>query len=187
MNRKDSLDEIMKIITKKDVIISSTGLISREVFENYDSNQHFYIPGSMGLASSVGLGIAINKPNRKIFIIEGDGSILMNLGAIATIGHVAPNNLIHLILDNGAYASCSEEPTISKSSKLDGIAKLVGYKVIYKVDTINELKNALIASTVDSGPIFIRIKIELGGRRDLARPMKLYSIKNRFIQFLREN
>ena len=87
MKRKDAIDTIMKSVSRYDGIVSSTGLISRELFEYYDSEQLFYMPGSMGLASSIGLGIAVNKPSKRIVVIDGDASLLMNLGSMATIGY----------------------------------------------------------------------------------------------------
>jgi len=185
MKRKDAIDTIMKSVSRYDGIVSSTGLISRELFEYYDSEQLFYMPGSMGLASSIGLGIAVNKPSKRIVVIDGDASLLMNLGSMATIGYVAPKNLLHIVLDNGAYASCSEEPSVSETAKLDEIARIVGYHTVYNVDTEQKLEEAI--KSYDSGPVFVLAKIELGGRRDLARPLELEKIKHRFIKFLSED
>lgn len=184
MNRKEALNIIMKTISNKDAIISSTGLISREIFEYYDSEQIFYMPGSMGLASSIGLGIAINKPNKKIFVIDGDSSLLMNLGTMATIGYISPKNLIHIVLDNGAYASCSEEPSISNTARLDKIAKVVGYYYVCNIKNKQKLVEAIKKCSITNESSFILVNIKLGGRRDLARPLNLIKIKYRFKTFL---
>ena len=185
MKRKKAIKTIIDNLKGKEAIISSTGLISRELFDLNDCFQNFYMVGSMGLASSLGLGVAMNKPKKKVIIIEGDASLLMNLGSLATVGHFKPKNLIHIILDNEAYGSCSEESSISKTSKLDEIAKVVGYCVIKKVKNKKELKMVLKESLKSkSGPVFILVKIKLGGRRDLPRPMKLYLITKRFKKFL---
>lgn len=183
MKRKEALDAIIGSVSEYDAVISSTGLISRELYEYYDSEQHFYTPGSMGLASSIGLGIATNKPNRRVIVVEGDGNLLMNLGSMVTIGNSSPKNLIHIVLDNNTYASCSEEPTVSNVAKLDEIAKIFGYNVIHNVDNERSLQEAIKSFNSD-GPTFILAKIELGGRRDLARPLELEEIKNRFKKFL---
>ena len=184
MKRRGALDVIMNTISSKDALISSTGLISRELFECYDSKQIFYMPGSMGLASSIGLGIAINKPNRKIIIIDGDASILMNLGSMATIGHISPKNIIHIVLDNEAYASCSEEPSISNTANLNEIAKIVGYNKVFLVNNEQNFEQIIRESLTFNGSSFILVKIKLGGRRDFSRPLNLTSIRKRFKSFL---
>lgn len=186
MKRKEALDAIMEAVSDYDAIISSTGLISRQLYQDHDSRQQFYMPGSMGLASSIGLGIAINKPDKRIIIVDGDASLLMNLGSLVTVSYIAPKNLVHIVLDNNAYGSCSEEPTTSETAKLDEIAKTVGYRNVCKVDSEERLKDA-IKSSHDDGPYFILAKIELGGERHLARPLKLEEIKERFKKFLLED
>jgi len=183
MKRKDALGTIMNSVSNNDAIISSTGLISRELYENHDSAQIFYMVGSMGLASSIGLGLAMCKPDRRVVTIDGDGSLLMNLCSLPTIGHFAPNNLTHIVLDNGAYASCNEEPSISKNTRLDEMAKIAGYSNVYKVDDEKGLRKA-IQDSYRQGPSFILAYIELGGRRDLKRPLDLVYIKKRFQDFL---
>ena len=98
MNRKDAI----KIISKKinhNPIISSNGFISRDLFEVYDKPSNFYMIGSMGLASSIGLGVALKNPKKRVFVFDGDGNILMNLGSLTTIGILKPRNLIHIILE----------------------------------------------------------------------------------------
>ncbi|MFX1293575.1 MAG: thiamine pyrophosphate-dependent enzyme [Promethearchaeota archaeon] len=188
MKRKEALETIMENVFKTDAIITSTGLICREMYEYFDTEQQFYMPGSMGLTSSIDLGIALNKPNKRIIIIEGDASILMNLGSIITIDYFTPKNLVHIILNNGAYASCSEESTLGNHAKLDKIAELAGYHLIFNINTKFKLQEAIKASNYNSnGPIFILTNIKLGGRRNLAKPLRLIEIKNRFMEFLSKN
>ena len=187
MKRKEAIKTIIDNLEEKEAVISSTGLISRELFELNDCSQNFYMVGSMGSASSLGLGVAMNKPKTKVIVIEGDASLLMNLGSLTTIGHFRPKNLIHIILDNEAYGSCSEEPSISKTSKLDEISKLVGYTVVRKVTSLKRLDKVVKeALKRNNGPFFILAKIELGGRRDLPRPLELDKIAKRFKDFLIE-
>ena len=185
MKRKEAIKIIIDSLKGKEAVISSTGLMSRELFNLNDRPQNFYMVGSMGLASSLGLGVAISKPKKKVVIIDGDASLLMNLGSLATIGHFKPKNLIHIVLDNEAYASCSGEPSISKTSKLDKVSKLVGYNTIKKVTTLKDLKKVVKeALKGNKGPFFILTKIELGGDRNLPRPLKLEKIAKRFKDFL---
>jgi len=188
MKRKEIIKLITQILDGEEAIISSTGLMSRELFNMADSARNFYMTGSMGLASSLGLGIAVNKPGRQVVVIEGDASLLMNLGSLGTIGRYEPENLIHIILDNNAYASCAEERSISNAFKLDKVAEIAGYNKVRRVKTEEQLKNTL-KDVLDErkGPVFILIEMELGGRRDLPRPMTLDKISDRFQSFLVKN
>lgn len=185
MKRKEALDAIMEAVSKYDAIISSTGLISRELYQNHDCEQQFYMPGSMGLSSSIGLGIAISKPDRRVIVVDGDASLLMNLGTMVTIGHFAPKNLTHIVLDNEAYGSCSDEPSTSGTARLDEIARIVGYSSVYKANNEKELQKAIKLS-YNNGLTFVLSKIELGGSRNPTRPLELEQIKERFMQFLKE-
>ncbi len=112
MKRHEAIKIICQYIGESDLIVSSTGNLSRELFIIADSHQIFYMMGSMGLASSIGLGLAICYPDKRIIVIEGDGSIIMNMGSMATIGHYAPKNLVHIVLDNGVYDSTGDQPSV---------------------------------------------------------------------------
>jgi len=187
MQRREALKTILQTVNKNTAIISSLGLMSRELFKLNDLPQTFYMTGSMGLVSSIGLGIAVNKSKIKVLVIDGDGSLLMNLGSLATIGHFRPKNLIHLVLDNEAYASCGKEPTISKTAKLDKLAQMVGYRIVKKVKTKNELERVLSrVLRYKNGPCFILAKIKLGGQRDLPRILNLDKITKRFKEFINQ-
>ncbi len=174
----------MTMIDQQDAVVSTTGLISREIFEKFDSERNIYVPGSMGLASSIGLGLAMVCPTKLIVVIDGDASILMNLGSIVTIGNKQSTNLLHIVLDNGAYASCSEERSMSDTAHLDTLASNVGYQYVRVVHSKADLKRVIIK--FGRGPGFILAKIELGGSRDFRRPLKLPAIKDRFMLFLKQ-
>ena len=182
MKRQEAIEVIMTTIDPKDVVVSTTGLISREIFERFDSQRNIYVPGSMGLASSIGLGVAVAQPTTRVVVIDGDASLLINLGSIVTIGNKQPTNLLHIVLDNGAYASCSEERSMSETAHLDTLASDVGYQYVQVVHSQEDLKRATME--FGQGPGFILAKIELGGRRDFRRPLELAAIKNRFMLFL---
>jgi len=173
---------MMSVVASESVVISTTGLISREIFERFDSDRNFYVPGSMGLASSIGLGLAVSCPKERIVVIDGDASLLMNLGSMVTIGNRHPVNLLHIVIDNGAYGSCSEEKSMSDSAHLDKLAINVGYKKTYIVENEKNLKDAILES--GDGPVFVLAKIELGGRRDFKRPLKLPELKERLMKSL---
>ncbi len=185
MKRKDAIKTIFSTIGVSDVTISTTGLISREVFSKFDSPRNIYVPGSMGLVSSIGLSLALCNSNRRVFVIDGDASLLMNFGSLVTIGAYKPNNLIHIVLDNSAYGSCSEEKSLSSSVNFAKIAKDVGFNTVFEVQDKNGLKNAIVSDS--PCPIFVHVKIELGGRRDFSRPLDLPGIKERFMSFLLTN
>src|SRR3989344_5558809 len=153
MKRKDAIEVIMATINPKDAVVSTTGLISREVFEKFDSDRNIYVPGSMGLASSIGLGLAISCPNKRVVVIDGDSSILMNLGSIVTVGNKQPANLLHIVIDNGAYGSCSEEKSMSDSAHLDKLVLDVGYQYVRVVSGQEDLKHAILMFR--RGPGFI--------------------------------
>lgn len=160
MKRHEAIEIICQYIRKHDLIISTTGNLSRELFIIADSPQIFYMMGSMGLASSIGLGLAICCPNSRIMVIEGDGSIIMNMGSMATIGHYAPNNLIHIVLDNEIYESTGGQPSVSKTANLDKVAEDVGYKMVQKITSESELREMFEKIGKFRGPVFILIKVE---------------------------
>ena len=183
MKRKEAIETIITAIRPSDAVISTTGLISREIFEKFNSDRNVYVPGSMGLASSIGLGLALSSPGKRIVIIDGDASLLMNLGTIITIGSKKPANLLHIVIDNNSYGSCSGEKSMSDSAHLDMLARCVGYSWVRTVSSQDELKHAILLFR--QGPGFILTKVKLGGRRDFRRPLNLTEVKNRFILFFR--
>ena len=118
MNRKEAIEVMIEYI-KDDPIISANGFISRELFNVYEKKSNFYMIGSMGLASSIGLGVALKNPKKLIYVFDGDGNILMNLGSITTIGKLKPKNLIHIIFDNQIHESTGGQQTNSKNIELE--------------------------------------------------------------------
>ena len=144
---------------KDAVIVSANGFISRDLFETYDKLSNFYMIGSMGLASSIALGVAIKNPKKKVFVFDGDGNILMNFGSLATIGFLKPKNLIHFVFDNNSHESTGGQPTMSSKIKIEKIAQATNYK-IFTVKTKKDLENILIKIKNLQGPIFILIKVK---------------------------
>jgi thiamine pyrophosphate-dependent acetolactate synthase large subunit-like protein len=116
--------------------------------------------GSMGLASSIALGVALNRPDRKVVVFDGDGNVLMNLGSVALIGATQPANLLHVVFDNEAYGSTGNQRTISGHVALEEIARSSGYKWVRRVDAANELRAAAQEFLSQPGPSFLLIKIE---------------------------
>lgn len=185
MRRYEAIETICQSIGKNDAVVSSTGLISRDLLAIKDSSQNFYMVGSMGLASSIGLGLALCQSDRRVVIIEGDGSILMNMGSMSTIAHFCPRNLLHIVLDNEAYDSSGGQPTTSKTTKLEDVARATGYRFVRRVDSRNELQQSLTESN-NQGPIFILVKIEKDGSKNSPRVLELEETKKRFQEWLRD-
>lgn len=180
MKRYEAIEVIVKSLNESELVISSTGMISRELFTIRDSPHNFYMIGSMGLASSIGLGLALSLPEKQVMVIEGDGSILMNMGSTATIGHFAPKNLIHIVLDNVAHDSTGGQPTVSNTVKLEEVAHAAGYQWTRRVDSEEELRKAIRDSS-QQGPAFFLIKVEKGGIEGIGRVSHSpEEIKNRF-------
>ncbi len=189
--REDIIRSITKV-AKEDVIISTTGKTSRELFEIREQNGHshkydFLTVGSMGHSSSISLGIALNKPNTRVWCIDGDGAALMHMGAMAVIGAKLANNYIHVIINNGAHESVGGQPTVADSINLRQISLGCGYKFSYQAANIDELNTALSELEGKQGPIFIEVKSAIGSRDDLGRPT-LTPIENKiaFMEYLRE-
>ena len=182
MIRKEAISTVVEKIGNQP-IISANGFISRDLFEVCDKNSNFYMIGSMGLASSIGLGVALKSTKKKIFVFDGDGNILMNLGSLVTIGIIKPKNLVHVIFDNSSHESTGGQPTATNKIQLSKIAKSANYKV-FQVKTKNQLVRVLQKIKLIPGPIMIIVKIEKGGvisKRINIEPSK---IKNRFMNSL---
>ena len=158
MNRKEAIEFISERINNSP-IIAANGFISRDLFSSSEKKTNFYMIGSMGLASSIGLGIALKKPKKRIFIFDGDGNILMNLSSLVTIGSLQPKNLIHIIFDNNVHESTGGQPTYSNQIDISKIAKTLGY-TIFSVRTKKSLENTLEKIRNMKGPILIVVHID---------------------------
>ena len=174
----------------KDVIVATTGMISRELFEyraamGQGHERDFLTVGSMGHASQIALGIALEKTDRRVWCFDGDGAALMHLGAMAIIAGKAPANFIHVVFNNGAHDSVGGQPTVGLKVSLTGIAKAAGYKEAVCVTTSEELDSALAALKDMRDPVLLEVRVHRGNRKDLGRPTTT-PIQNRdaFMEFL---
>ncbi|MGE0681537.1 MAG: thiamine pyrophosphate-dependent enzyme [Candidatus Binatia bacterium] len=143
-----------------ELVVHANGFISRESFNISDRPGNFYMIGSMGLASSIALGVALNKPERRVIVFDGDGNILMNLGSLAMIGALQPRNFVHIVFDNEAYGSTGNQRTISGQVALEELARSAGYQRVRRVDSESALRTAIMEFLAQSGPSFLLIKIE---------------------------
>ena len=182
MIRKAAMAIALEHIEFDDRIIAANGFISRDLFSISDTKPAFYMIGSMGLASSIGLGIALKDTGRKVFVFDGDGNILMNLGSLTTIGSLKPKNLIHVIFDNSVHESTGSQPTNTNFVSIEKIAKACNYNHTFTVKTKNNFEKVLRKIKKLKGPIMIVVKIqqsdtERSGRINIS-PVK---IKERFM------
>jgi phosphonopyruvate decarboxylase len=179
-------------VAKSDVIVSTTGKISRELFEIRESHGQshkfdFLTVGAMGHSSAIALGVAMNKPNLRVWCIDGDGSALMHMGSIAIIGAKSPGNYIHVIINNEVHESVGGQPTIAESVNLMQVALACGYKTAYCARNFTELDAILSQVNGQAGPILIEVKSAIGARDDLGRPVdSLVESKKLFMEYLKE-
>ncbi|KZX11133.1 sulfopyruvate decarboxylase subunit beta [Methanobrevibacter curvatus] len=177
MKRFDAIKKIMENISNE-LLIANIGFPSRELYEICDRNENFYMLGSMGLASSIGLGLALSQ-DKKIIVLDGDGSTLMNLGSLVTIANQNPKNFILIVLDNHAYGSTGNQETYTKNTNLLKIAKSAGFKNVFNYNTIN-FKDLLSKNLIES--TFIHFEIEPGNADVGVIDLSPDEIKNRFIK-----
>lgn len=170
---------------KDEFTVSANGFISRQLFTIKDRPQNFYMLGSMGLASSIGLGLAFSIPDRKIVIIDGDGNVLMNLASLATIGHFCPTNLVHIVLDNESYESTGGQPTVSNTANLEKMAEAAGYKTVKRITDIDSLKRVVSELQVLEGSVFLLVKIDKGQEKTSRVLIDPEDIKKRFESAIR--
>lgn len=188
-SREEMIEHIVKI-AGDDIIVSTTGKASRELFEirekNKQGHEHdFLTVGSMGHSSSIALGIALNKPNQKVWCIDGDGAVLMHMGALAVIGANGPKNMIHIVLNNEAHETVGGMPTVAGRIDLCKIAEACGYAKAVRISNVNELDDVLRQVRNDNRLSFIEIKCGLGARDDLGRPtVSARENKNHFMEYL---
>ena len=178
MIRKDAI-KIASDMIGDSPIISANGYISRDLFETDDKDTNFYMIGSMGLSSSIALGVALKNTRKRVYVFDGDGNILMNLGSLTTIGKLKPKNLIHLVFDNQSHDSTGGQPTNSENVDLCKIAEASNYKA-FKTNSKTDLQKILNKVKTLDGPIMILIKISKGGNPGKRITYSPITIRKRF-------
>ena len=181
MIRKEAISIIVKQIGNQP-IISANGFISRDLFEICDKNSNFYMIGSMGLSSSIGLGLALKNSKKRFFVFDGDGNILMNLGSLTTIGSLKPKNLVHVVFDNSVHESTGSQPTNTNFVSVEKIAKACNYNHAFTVKTKNNFEKVLRKIKKLKGPIMIVVKIQQSNTERSGRiNISPVGIKERFM------
>ena len=192
MKREEIIEHILKV-SKDDPIISTTGKASREVFEIREKNKEghakdFLTVGSMGHSSTIALGIAYQKPNTKIWCIDGDGAAIMHMGSMGIIGASAPKNYVHILINNGSHESVGGMPTVGLDINFVQIALACGYKSAVSVDNFEDLDKVLMEAKNRNELSFVEIKCSIGSRADLGRPTTTpLENKNGFMKYLDEH
>ncbi len=175
MTREEAIQTVAGSIGERDTIVSTTGMISRELFEyrtkmNEGHERDFLTVGSMGHASQIALGIALEKNDRRVWCFDGDGATIMHMGSMAIVAQKAPKNYIHVVFNNGAHDSVGGQPTVGLNIDLPRIARAVGYAHTYSVHNKQDLLDVLKDIIVQGGLSFLEIKVKKGNRKDLGRP-----------------
>ncbi|MFX1378434.1 MAG: sulfopyruvate decarboxylase subunit beta [Promethearchaeota archaeon] len=178
MKRYDAIKRIVEGLNDE-LIICNLGAPSRELYDILDRKENFYMLGSMGLSSSIAFGVSISQPMRKIICIDGDGSILMNLGSLSTIANNNPNNLTLIVIDNSSYGSTGDQKTYtSNKTRLEIIAKGAGFNSIAVIDKEEQITPFI--ENLESGCNFVLIKTEAGNAPVENVPLLPEEIKRRF-------
>ena len=182
MRRYEALKEITEILTDE-LVVCNLGDPSRELYNIKDRLENFYMMGSMGLSSSIAFGLAISQSKRKVWCIDGDGSILMNLGSLSTIANNAPSNLTLIIIDNGSYGSTGDQMTYTRrKTKLEIIAKGAGFESISVIEDKREISPIL--KQIGGGCRLVLIKTLPGSEQVENIPLLPEEIKKRFMDVI---
>lgn len=182
--RAAALQRFLDIVDADAAVIATTGKCGRELFTLDDRPQHLYQVGSMGGASAMGLGVALNTP-RPVVVLDGDGAALMKLGAFATIGAYAPKNLVHVLLDNGVHDSTGGQATVSASVDFAGVALACGYAFAASCASLDGFERAFRQARAVGGPAMIHLHIAPGSMATLGRPtVSPADVARRFKAFL---
>lgn len=173
--REEAIGLVAATMQPKDVVVSTTGMISRELFEYRTTHGEghecdFLTVGSMGHASQIALGIALNQPQRNVYCFDGDGATIMHMGSLSITASMQPANYYHIVFNNGAHDSVGGQPTVGLNINLTAIAKDCGYKTVLSVDSADDLQKALATLTRQPAPALLEVKVKKGARKDLGRP-----------------
>ena len=190
MKRYDAIKRIVES-TDDEFIISNIGFPSRELFGIKDRKNTFYMSGSMGMATPIGLGLSLaleqNNDDRKVIVIDGDGSLLMNFGELVTVYAQNPLNLIIALIDNEAYGSTGSQETYASKVNLSNIAKSIGFNEVYYIDAKNSVDDIDMHDYVNKkGPVFLHIKVNPGNSDAPIIDLTPSKIKNRFMKQIHE-
>ena len=183
MDRDVALQHLLEHTEPADLLLTTTGMISREAFYTDDRPATFYMIGSMGLLSSFGLGLALVHPERRVIVVDGDGSFLMSLGNAPLVAYEAPPNLHHVVLDNASYQSTGAQPSISSRIDLAPIAEAAGYRSVVAAEEPESLDRALDELFGSHGPTLLHVRVNISEVEDIPRVSHTpEEIRDRFLR-----
>lgn len=175
LSREEAIQTVAAAMDNSDVVVSTTGMISRELFETRTAKgqgheRDFLTVGSMGHASQIALGIALEQNGRRVWCFDGDGATIMHMGSMAIVAANAPKDYVHVVFNNGAHDSVGGQPTVGLTIDLPAVARAVGYKAAFSVDKKDALLAVLDEVKRAEGPVLLEVKVKKGNRKDLGRP-----------------
>lgn len=175
LSREEALKLVIDHLSDTDIVVSTTGKLSRELFEYREVKGQghkcdFLTVGSMGHSSSIALGISLANPQRRVFCLDGDGAFIMHMGSISSIGNLSPKNYFHILFNNGSHESVGGQPTLGFQLDIPNIAKACGYQTALSAISEDEIKEALQKVATMEGPTLIELKVKVASRDDLGRP-----------------
>lgn len=193
LSREEAMKLVVDNLHDDDVVVSTTGKLSRELFEYREAKQQghghdFLTVGSMGHSSSIALGIALEKPERRIFCFDGDGAFIMHTGALGIVASMKPKNFFHILFNNNAHESVGGQPTIGYELDAVTMAKACGYQHAFRAVTRQEMQEVLQQLAHLEGPVLLELRVRIDSRDDLGRPTTTpIENKEAFMDFLNEN
>ena len=169
MNRADAVARVAAALPPRAAVIACNGMIGRELYTRADAPTRFYMIGSMGLASSIGLGLALVQPSRPVVVFDGDGNVLMNLGTLASVAAARARNFHHVVFDNAAHGSTGYQRTVSDRVALEAVASAAGYARCRRAHDEAELDAALASWFAADGPSMLLVAVERGNVPGIGR------------------
>ena len=169
MNRMEALRLVVGRLRPDWLVVVCNGMIGRELYTHRDLPSQFYMIGSMGLASSIALGLAITQPSRTVVVLDGDGNVLMGMGALASVAAAAPANFYHVVFDNAAHGSTGDQRTISDRVPLEDVALAAGYRHARRIGELAEIDGAMSELFAEAGPAMLLIEVERGNQHGIKR------------------
>jgi len=168
MKRWEAIDVVAEKIDGM-LTVACNGMLGRDLWNTGDRPERFYMIGSMGLASAIGLGLAVTQPEKKVVVLDGDGNVLMNMGGLANIGVIGPKNYFHFVFDNGTHSSTGGQKTIAGKVPLEEVARVCGYRQIFRADDVEAVAAATDEILAGPGPAMLLMKVDPGNQKEVGR------------------
>jgi phosphonopyruvate decarboxylase len=190
--RENFLDKFVRLTSTTDMIVSTTGKTSRELYEIKkaigDIDREFLVIGGMGHSSGISMGLALSNPNRRIFCLDGDGSMLMHLGSLPTIGYNSITNFTYILINNGCHESVGGQPTVINKLNVKKLSESFNFITYSKISHLKELDLIFKKIEIKGGPHFIEVLVQNKSRNNLIRPSETPKmLKSKFMTYVKKN